>query len=237
MPTKLKDTLTLPSTEFPMRANLVQREPERIKHWEKEGLYEKIQEKNADNPSFILHDGPPFTSGDVHIGTALNKCLKESIIRYKSMKGFRAPYIPGWDCHGLPIEQRVTREMREQGKDLPSSEIRNACSEFSLRFMDIQREQFVRLGILADWEQEYRTLDPEYEADILRTFSSFIDKGLVYRSKKPVYWSIPYKTALAEAEIEYKDHVSPSIWVKFKLPETGALAIEGDVSIVIWTTT
>ncbi|QXD22865.1 isoleucine--tRNA ligase [Opitutia bacterium ISCC 51] len=237
MPTKLKDTLTLPSTEFPMRANLVQREPERIKHWEKEGLYEKIQEKNADNPSFILHDGPPFTSGDVHIGTALNKCLKESIIRYKSMKGFRAPYIPGWDCHGLPIEQRVTREMREQGKDLPSSEIRNACSEFSMRFMDIQREQFVRLGILADWEQEYRTLDPEYEADILRTFSSFIDKGLVYRSKKPVYWSIPYRTALAEAEIEYKDHVSPSIWVKFKLPDTGALAIEGDVSIVIWTTT
>lgn len=237
MSTNLKDTLTLPTTEFPMRANLVQREPERIKHWEKAGLYEKIQEKNADNPSFILHDGPPFTSGDVHIGTALNKCLKESIIRYKSMKGFRAPYIPGWDCHGLPIEQRVTREMREQGKDLPSSEIRKACSDFSMRFMDIQREQFVRLGILADWEQEYRTLDPEYEADILRTFSSFIDKGLVYRSKKPVYWSIPYKTALAEAEIEYKDHTSPSIWVKFSIPDTGALGLEGNVSIVIWTTT
>ena len=237
MSNNLKDTLTLPTTEFPMRANLVQREPERITHWENEGLYQKIQEKNADKPSFILHDGPPFTSGDVHIGTALNKCLKESIIRYKSMKGFRAPYIPGWDCHGLPIEQRVTREMREQGKDLPSSEIRKACSDFSLRFMDIQRKQFVRLGILADWEQEYRTLDPEYEADILRTFASFIDKGLVYRSKKPVYWSIPYQTALAEAEIEYKDHVSPSIWVKFPIPDTGALGLKGNVSIVIWTTT
>ena len=237
MSTNLKDTLTLPTTEFPMRANLVQREPERISHWEKEGLYQKIQEKNADKPTFILHDGPPFTSGDVHIGTALNKCLKESIIRYKSMNGFRAPYIPGWDCHGLPIEQRVSREMREQGKDLPASEIRKACSDFSMKFMDIQRKQFVRLGILADWEQEYRTLDPDYEADILRTFAAFIDKGQVYRSKKPVYWSIPYQTALAEAEIEYKDHISPSIWVKFPIPDTGALELEGTVSIVIWTTT
>lgn len=237
MANNLKDTLTLPKTEFPMRANLVQREPQRIEHWEKEGLYRKIQEKNANGPSFILHDGPPFTSGDVHIGTALNKSLKEMILRYKSMRGFRAPYVPGWDCHGLPIEHRVTLEMRDQGTDLPPSEIRKACAEFSKKFIGIQREQFVRLGVLADWEDEYRTLDPQYEADILRTFSAFIDKGLVYRSKKPVYWSIPCETALAEAEIEYKDHVSPSIWVKFTIADTGSLKVEGNVSVVIWTTT
>ncbi|MCZ6675010.1 MAG: isoleucine--tRNA ligase [Verrucomicrobia bacterium] len=237
MANNLKDTLTLPNTEFPMRANLVQREPQRLEHWEKESLYQKIQEKNANGPSFILHDGPPFTSGDVHIGTALNKILKEMILRYKSMQGFRAPYIPGWDCHGLPIEHRVTREMRDQGSDLPPSEIRKACADFSRKFIEIQRKQFQRLGILADWDEEYRTLDPEYEADILRTFSAFIEKDLVYRSKKPVYWSIPCKTALAEAEIEYKDHVSPSIWVKFAIPEPGDLGVEGNVSIVIWTTT
>jgi isoleucyl-tRNA synthetase len=237
MSKNLKDTLTLPTTEFPMRGSLVQREPQRIGHWKKEDLYGKIQEKNSKGPTFILHDGPPFTSGDVHIGTALNKSLKEMILRYKSMQGFRAPYIPGWDCHGLPIEHRVTREMRDQGKDLPPSEIRKACAEFSKNFIEIQRTQFERLGILADWKNEYRTLDPAYEADILRTFSAFIEQDLVYRSKKPVYWSIPCETALAEAEIEYKDHVSPSIWVKFALPDTSSLAIDGKVSIVIWTTT
>lgn len=237
MANNLKDTLTLPTTEFPMRANLVQREPQRIAHWEQQDLYGKIQKKNANGPGFILHDGPPFTSGDVHIGTALNKSLKEMILRYKSMQGFRAPYVPGWDCHGLPIEHRVMKDMREKGKDLPASKIRSACADFSKKFIEIQRTQFKRLGILADWEHEYRTLDPAYEADILRTFSAFIEKDLVYRSKKPVYWSIPCETALAEAEIEYKDHVSPSIWVKFSLPDSSTIGIEGNVSIVIWTTT
>ena len=237
MSKNLKDTLTLPVTEFPMRANLVQREPDRLAHWEKQGLYEKIQKKNADQPSFILHDGPPFTSGDVHIGTALNKSLKEMILRFKSMHGFRVPYIPGWDCHGLPIEHRVTREMQNQGSDLNPIEIREACAAFSKKYIGVQRQQFKRLGILADWKSEYRTLDPQYEADILRTFAAFIEKDLVYRSKKPVYWSIPCETALAEAEIEYKDHVSPSIWVKFPIPNTESLEVEGRVSIVIWTTT
>lgn len=237
MAKNLKDTLTLPTTEFPMRANLVKREPLRIEHWEKEGLYHKIQEKNSRGQPFILHDGPPFTSGDVHIGTALNKCLKEMILRFKSMRGHRAPYIPGWDCHGLPIEQLVGREMQKKGKDLPPSAIRKACAETSTKLMGKQREQFTRLGILADWNEEYRTMDPGYEADILRTFAAFIEKDLVYRSKKPVYWSIPYETALAEAEIEYKDHVSPSIWVKFPLTDKGKLDVKGPVSIVIWTTT
>ena len=237
MSKKLKDTLTLPVTEFPMRANLVQREPDRLAHWEKQGLYEKIQEKNANQPDFILHDGPPFTSGDVHIGTALNKSLKEMILRFKSMRGFRAPYVPGWDCHGLPIEHRVTREMRDEGNDLSPIEIRKACAEFSKNNIEVQRKQFNRLGILADWKSEYRTLDPPYEADILRTFASFIEKDLVYRSKKPVYWSIPCETALAEAEIEYKDHVSSSVWVKFRILKKESLELEGKVSVVIWTTT
>jgi len=237
MSVNYKDTLTLPKTEFPMRANLVKREPQRIEHWEKIGLYDKIQQKNAEGSPFILHDGPPFTNGDVHIGTALNKILKDLILRFKTLNGFKTPYIPGWDCHGLPIEHKVTRELRESGKDLSTSELREACAEFSRSFMDTQRKQFSRLGILADWDNEYRTLDPAYEADILRTFAAFVEQGLVYRSKKPVYWSIPCETALAEAEIEYQDHVSPSIWVKFPLADPSSIGVEGDTSIVIWTTT
>ncbi len=220
-----------------MRANLVAREPQRFEYWDKEEIYNKIQEKNAGGKDFIFHDGPPFTSGDVHIGTAMNKSLKDFIVRFKSMQGFRTPYVPGWDCHGLPIEHRVTRDMQNSGKDLSATEIREACADFSHKFMDIQRKQFQRLGVLSDWDNEYRTLDPAYEADVLRTFAKFIDQGLVYRSKKPVYWSIPCETALAEFEIEYKDHVSPSIWVKFPIPDTSKLGVEGKVSIVIWTTT
>jgi len=237
MSVNYKDTLTLPKTEFPMRANLVKREPQRIEHWEKIGLYDKIQQKNAEGSPFILHDGPPFTNGDVHIGTALNKILKDIILRFKSLNGFKTPYMPGWDCHGLPIEHKVTRELREAGKELSTSELREACAEFSRSFMGTQRKQFRRLGVMADWDNEYRTLDPAYEADILRTFAAFIEQGLVYRSKKPVYWSIPCETALAEAEIEYADHVSPSIWVKFPMSDPSALGVEGDVGIVIWTTT
>lgn len=233
-----KDTLNLPKTNFPMRGDLVRREPGRIAHWEKNGLYAKIQEKNAGGPKFILHDGPPFTNGDVHIGTALNKILKDVILRYKSMRGYSTPYVPGWDCHGLPIEHKVTKILREQKRNLSVAQLRQECANFSREFMDKQRSQFVRLGILADWEREYKTMNPGYEADILRTFAAFIDKGLVYRSKKPVYWSIPCATALAEAEIEYKDHVSSSIWVPFKLDEdsNAKLGLSG-AEIVIWTTT
>lgn len=231
---ELKDTLNLPLTQFPMRANLVTREQERINHWESKNLYKTIQKKNVNKPKFVLHDGPPFTNGDVHIGTALNKILKDIILRYKSMKGFSTPYVPGWDCHGLPIEHKVVKEMREQKKELSIHEIRNECGEFSDRYIEKQRRQFKRLGILADWENEYKTKNPAYEADILRTFSKFVEQGYVYRSKKPVYWSIPCETALAEAEIEYKDHVSESIFVKFPLSKQ-----EDNIqtSVVIWTTT
>lgn len=233
-----KNTLNLPSTKFPMRGDLVKREPARIEHWKKIDLYGAIQRKNANNPKFVLHDGPPFTNGDVHIGTALNKILKDVILRHKSMKGFYTPYLPGWDCHGLPIEHKVAKMLREENKHLTTAELREACAKFSSEFIEKQRKQFVRLGVLADWQREYKTKDPSYEADILRTFAAFVRRGLVYRSKKPVYWSIPCATALAEAEIEYKDHTSSSIWVAFKLDEesNARLGLK-DAEIVIWTTT
>ena len=239
----LKDTLQLPKTDFPMRANLVQREPARVAHWEKFGLYERIQNKNsASGKTFVLHDGPPFTNGDVHIGTALNKTLKDITLRYKSMRGFRTPYVPGWDCHGLPIEQKVARELQEKKQTVTTAELRAKCDEFSEGWIAKQKAQFKRLGVLADWKNEYKTKAPAYEADILRTFAAFVEKDLVYRAKKPVYWSIPFQTALAEAEIEYKEHTSPSIWVKFFVPaeeaaKIGDLATSKPVYFVIWTTT
>lgn len=235
----LKDTLNLPKTDFPMRADLVNREPSRIKQWEDDNVYAAIQQKYADAKPFILHDGPPFTNGYVHIGTALNKILKDIIIRYKSMRGYRTPYIPGWDCHGLPIEHKVVKELRASGRSFTPSELRKECASFSKKFISKQREQFKRLGILADWEHDYRTMDPEYERTILHFFADCISQGLVYRSKKPVYWSIPCKTALAEAEVEYQEHVSPSIWVKFKFDDDSMAFFESSVPVyaVIWTTT
>ena len=220
-----------------MRANLGQREPARIKHWAKTGLYQKIQQRNADGPLFLLHDGPPFTNGELHLGHALNKTLKEIVLRYKAARGFRTPYLPGWDCHGLPIEHKVTKELQAEGKDLTTAELRQRCDDFSEHWIGVQRDQFQRLGVLADWEREYKTKNPAYEAEILRTLASFVEQGLVYRSKKPVYWSIPCATALAEAEIEYKDHTSPSIWVAFDIPAKEQFGIAKPLSIVIWTTT
>ena len=237
----LKNSLLLPKTDFPMRADLVKREPGRVAHWEKLGLYDKIQAKRAGKPAFVLHDGPPFTNGDVHIGTALNKSLKDFVNRYKSMRGFRTPYVPGWDCHGLPIEQKVSREIQEKKLTLTTAELRAKCDEFSETWIAKQKSQFKRIGVLADWSNEYKTKAPAFEADILRTFAAFVEQGLVYRSKKPVYWSIPFETALAEAEIEYKDHTSVAIWVKFAVPAAEAakfgLPTDKPLSIVIWTTT
>src|SRR3954463_2588461 len=241
MAQELKDTLLLPKTDFPMRAGLVQREPGRVAHWEKIDLYRQIQQARAGRPAFVRHDGPPFTNGDVHIGTALNKTLKDIVNRYKSMRGFRTPYVPGWDCHGLPIEQKVSREIKEQNLTLTTAEMRARCDAFSESWIAKQTAQFKRIGVLADWKNEYKTKAPVFEADILRTFAAFVEKGLVYRSKKPVYWSIPFETALAEAEIEYKDHTSLAIWVKFLVPVEEAkkfgLPTDKPLYLVIWTTT
>ena len=238
---ELKDTLQLPKTDFPMRAGLAQREPGRVAHWEKTGLYAAIQRNRAAAPAFVLHDGPPFTNGDVHIGTALNKTLKDLINRYKSMAGFRTPYVPGWDCHGLPIEQKVSRDIKEKNETVTTAELRARCDVFSEGWIATQTTQFKRLGVLADWAHEYKTKAPAFEADILRTFAAFVEHGLTYRAKKPVYWSIPFETALAEAEIEYKDHTAIAIWVKFAVPvaeaEKFGLPTDKPLFIVIWTTT
>ena len=227
-----KNTLNLPQTDFPMRAGLVQREPERLAKWYAEGLYEQIQKRREGAERFLLHDGPPFANGDVHIGTALNKILKDFILKYQSLRGKHVPYVPGWDCHGLPIEFKVTQQMRKAGNtDATSAAIRKACEEYALGFIDKQREQFKRLGILGEWDKPYLTLNPEYEAEELRLFADLVEKGFVYRGKKPVYWSIPCRTALAEAEVEYQDHVSQSVYVKF--PIVG----ETNMHLLIWTTT
>ena len=211
-----KSTLNLPQTGFPMKADLVTREPQRLQKWQSEKLYEKIQAQRVGAPKFVLHDGPPFANGDVHVGTALNKILKDIIIKYKTLRGFDAPYVPGWDCHGLPIEFKVSQEMRKAGQTAAdAATIRTACEAYARKFIDIQRTQFKRLGVLGDWENPYLTLNKEYEADELRLFADIVEKGFVYRGKKPVYWSIPCRTALAEAEVEYADHVSQSIYVKF----------------------
>ncbi len=227
-----KDTLTLPQTTFPMRADLVQNEPARLEAWENAGLYEKIlARRRAENaPEFILHDGPPFANGDVHMGTALNKLLKDLVVKSKTMAGFTAPFVPGWDCHGLPIEFKVVKETA----GLEPAEIRRRCTEFALGFIDIQRASFRRLGVFGDWKNPYLTMNPGYEASILRVFAKLVENGNIYQAKKPVQWSYGAQTALAEAEVEYADKQSPAIFVKFPLV-SGPLA--GQASMVIWTTT
>ncbi len=232
MATDYKNTLNLPQTGFPMKADLVTREPERLKKWQGTGLYTKIQAARQNADRFVLHDGPPFANGDVHIGNALNKILKDIIVKYKTLRGFSAPYIPGWDCHGLPIEFKVSQEMRNAGDtSADAATIRKACEAYARKYIDIQRNQFQRLGVFGDWDKPYLTLDKEYEADELRLFADIVAKGFVYRGKKPVYWSIPCRTALAEAEVEYHDHVSQSIFVKF--PVVG----QPGTFVLIWTTT
>ncbi|MCX6980088.1 MAG: isoleucine--tRNA ligase [Verrucomicrobia bacterium] len=230
MSANYKDTLLLPKTDFPMKADLVKREPERLAKWEAAGLYRQILDARIGAPLFVLHDGPPFANGDVHMGTALNKILKDLVVKSRSMLGFRAPFVPGWDCHGLPIEFKVVKEQR----GLEPAEIRRRAEAFARKYIDIQRGQFKRLGVFGSWEDPYLTLAPGYEADIIRAFGRLVEKGLVYQSKKPVYWSTGAQTALAEAEVEYAQRTDPAIWVKFPIA-TGPWAKKA--SMVIWTTT
>jgi isoleucyl-tRNA synthetase len=230
--TNYKDTLTLPQTTFPMRGDLVQNEPTRLAKWENDGLYEKIlaRRRAQGAPEFILHDGPPFANGDVHMGTALNKLLKDLVVKSKTMAGFTAPFVPGWDCHGLPIEFKVVKETA----GLEPAEIRRRCAEFASKFVDIQRASFCRLGVFGDWKSPYLTMNPGYEASVVRVFAKLVENGSIYQAKKPVQWSYGAQTALAEAEVEYADKVSPAIYVKFPLV-SGEFA--GQASMVIWTTT
>src|SRR3954464_1981947 len=225
-----KDTLNLPRTDFPMKANLAAREPEMLKVWQETRLYEQIQKAREGREVFVLHDGPPFANGDVHMGTALNKILKDLVVKSQSMLGKQAPYIPGWDCHGLPIEYKVVKESR----GLSPLEVRRKSEAFARKYIDLQRTQFKRLGVLGDWENPYLTMNPQYEAVILRVFAAFVDHGLVYQSQKPVFWSTGAQTALAEAEVEYQERDDTAVYVEFPIT-TGDLA--GKASIAIWTTT
>ena len=234
---RYKDTVLLPKTDFPMKAGLAQREPELLAKWERERLYDAIQKAREGSPKYVLHDGPPFANGDVHMGTALNKVLKDLVVKSKTMAGFQAPFIPGWDCHGLPIEFRVVKS----SAGLTPLQVRQKSEEYARKFIDIQRTQFRRLGVFGDWEHPYLTLDPSYEAAIIRSFGRMVEKGLVYRSKKPVLWSTGAQTALAEAEVEYQEKTSPAVFVKFLIDQheaaSAGLPVDKPISIVIWTTT
>ncbi len=235
-----KETLNLPRTDFPMKADLPQREPQILKRWEEMGLYGKIRAQGQGRPRFVLHDGPPYANGHIHLGHALNKILKDIIIKSRQMMGFDCPYVPGWDCHGLPIEHQVDKELKAEGLKLSQVEIRSRCRAYARKFIGIQRAEFERLGVLGDWAHPYLTMHNAYVAAILEEYGRFFFSGAVYRSKKPVHWCATCRTALAEAEVEYEEHQTPSIYVKFPLasPPSQVPELSGrQVSLVIWTTT
>ena len=240
-----KHTLNLPRTDFPMRANLQKTEPAVIARWNEMGLYARIRERRAGAPQFVLHDGPPYANGKIHIGHVLNKVLKDVIVRARTMAGFDAPYVPGWDCHGLPIELKVDQELGGKKRHMSVADFRRACRRYAQKFVERQSADFQRLGVSGDWPRPYRTMTPDYQAAIVRALGRFVEQGVVYKGKKPVHWCLHCRTALAEAEVEYEDHRSPSIYVEFPMRSPSAAALAGKapalagrpVSVLIWTTT
>lgn len=236
-----KNTLNLPQTDFPMKADLPRKEPDILKFWQDNRIYEKIGKKNETGKTFVLHDGPPYANGHIHIGHALNKILKDMLIKVQAMHGFRAEYVPGWDCHGLPIEHNVDKSLGQKKHTMSKLDIRRECRKFAQQFVDIQRQEFIRLGVLGRWDQPYLTMNYAYEAAIVEELAKIMRNGYVYKGKKPVYWCSHDVTALAEAEVEYEDHVSPSVYVRFALKDDkGKLPAQAKgqpVSFVIWTTT
>ena len=238
---KLKETINLPRTKFPMKANLATMEPKLLQRWDELQLYQRIRSIRKTAPVFTLHDGPPYANGNIHIGHAENKILKDFILKSKTMKGLNAPYVPGWDCHGLPIEIKVDEALGKKKSEMTQGQIRQECRNYADKFVQLQRQEFIRLGILGDWESPYLTMSTSYEAAIARTFGQFVKEGSVYKGLKPVHWCISCRTALAEAEVQYQDHQSPAIYVKFPLvsdPESLHPALENKkVSVIIWTTT
>ena len=240
-----KNTVNLPRTDFPMKANLQTAEPEWLARWREMDLYGQIRENRAGRPKFVLHDGPPYANGRIHIGHALNKILKDFVVRSRTMAGYDAPYVPGWDCHGLPIELKVDRELGPKKRDMSVADFRRACRRYADEYVRIQREEFGRLGVLGLWSEPYLTMNSGYQAAIVRALGTFVEKGMVYKGKKPVHWCIHCRTALAEAEVEYEPHLSPSIYVEFRLALTCADELAARVpelagryvSTLIWTTT
>ncbi len=240
-----KQTLNLPRTDFPMKASLHEAEPQAIARWEETGLYERIREQCAGRPRFVLHDGPPYANGRIHIGTALNKVLKDFVVRARTMAGFDAPYVPGWDCHGLPIELKVDRELGSRKRAMSTADFRRACREYAQKYVGLMRTDFRRLGILGQWDEPYLTMNYRYQAAIVRALGAFVREGLIHKGRKPVHWCIHCRTALAEAEVEYEPHVSPSIYVEFPYGGAGDTPLAERVpalagrnpSVLIWTTT
>lgn len=236
-----KKTLNLPTTKFPMKANLLEKEPEIQKKWEKEQLYKEVRKARTGREKYVLHDGPPYPTGELHIGTGLNKILKDFIVRFYTMRGYDAPYVPGWDCHGLPIEHRVMQEVGEEIKNLTKPEIRKKCKKYAEKFVKLQKKQFKALGVMGDWEHPYLTFNPQYEAGVIEVFEKLVERGYVYRSQKPIHWCTRCQTALAEAELEYGNETSPSIYVNFKIIASVGNLFKGVDSdalyIMIWTTT
>ncbi|MDR3073862.1 MAG: isoleucine--tRNA ligase, partial [Deltaproteobacteria bacterium] len=241
-----KKTLNLPETSFPMKANLIQREPEMLKRWEAMNAYGAMTAAGGEKGRYVLHDGPPYANGNIHMGHALNKVLKDFIVKSRNMQGYKAEYVPGWDCHGLPIEHKVEQELGEKKKDLPTHAVRKRCRAYAEKYIGIQREEFRRLGIFGVWDKPYVSMDPAYEAATARELANFMEKGSVARSKKAIHWCISCRTALAEAEVEYEDHTSPSIYVRFPLdaPENASRLRElfpaadpAKTFVAIWTTT
>jgi len=241
MPSELKDTLNLPKTDFAMKANLPQNEPKKLEFWKKIGIYHRIREARKGAPKYLLHDGPPYANGEIHLGHALNKSLKDFVVKSKTMAGFDAPYVPGWDCHGLPIEIKVDEKLGRKKLEMAPAQVRRVCRDYAQKYLDLQSEQFQRIGVFGDFEHPYSTMSPEYESVIARVFFDFWENGFVYKGLRPVYWCIFDRTALAEAEVEYEQHTSPSVWVKYALtspPEAIDPALAGKrVNTIIWTTT
>jgi isoleucyl-tRNA synthetase len=241
VPLELKATINLPKTAFPMKANLAQNEPKILARWEQERIYDRIREARKGSPTYILHDGPPYTSGPIHLGTALNKCLKDFIVKSKTMAGFDAPYVPGWDCHGLPIEIKVDKELGGKKLQMRPLDVRAACRKYAQKFLDLQRQQFKRIGVFGRFDRPYATMTPQYESVVLSTFFSFYENDFVYKGLRAVYWCMCDETALAEAEVEYENHTSPTVWIKYALLDDPAQidpALAGKkVSTIIWTTT
>lgn len=240
-----KNTLNLPETSFPMRGDLAKREPDMLKNWYEKNLYQKIRKASKGKKSFILHDGPPYANGNIHIGHAVNKILKDIIIKSKTALGFDSPYIPGWDCHGLPIELKVEGLVGKPNEKISAAEFRQKCREYAAEQVEGQKKDFIRLGVLGDWDNPYLTMNFDTEANIIRTLGKVIENGHLYKGSKPVHWCLDCGSSLAEAEVEYEDKVSPSIYVRF--PAVSAVEIEekfnavgkgyGKLSAVIWTTT
>jgi isoleucyl-tRNA synthetase len=241
VPLELKATINLPKTAFPMKANLPQNEPKLLERWEQMRIYERIRDARKGAPKYVLHDGPPYTSGPIHMGTALNKCLKDFVVKSKNMSGFDAPYVPGWDCHGLPIEIKVDKELGGKKLQMRPIDVRAECRKYAQKFLDLQRQQFKRIGVFGRFDRPYATMNPQYESVVLETFYSFYEKGFVYKGLRAVYWCMHDETALAEAEVEYENHTSPTVWVNYALLDDPARidpALAGKkVSTIIWTTT